>query len=218
MPETPSPIESAPARGSKLQVQIYVNRQPGDLSEAVLAALPSLAKRTRKISWTVPLEHEGYAEPKDRDFLRAIGYEDFVNDLSSFWPARGPVWDALGLAIFPRDRPGVILAEGKSYPRELYGDGTKASPSSRARIAKAIHWTQEQLGLPPDPEPWLGDLYQTANRLADLCWLRDRRVEAWLVHLLFLEDHTHVAASQEEWNRALHVADAALGLDRVSIP
>src|SRR5205823_2896442 len=93
------PEEAGVTHGSQLQIQIYVNRRSGDLTEAVLDALPSLASRTRKICWTVPLEHEAFAEPQDDDFLRAVGYGELASKLAEFWPARGPVWDALALAV-----------------------------------------------------------------------------------------------------------------------
>jgi hypothetical protein len=211
-------VEPATARGSKLQVQIYVNRRPGELTAAVLGSLPSLAGRTRKIGWTVPLEHEGFAEPKDRDFLRAVGYEDLVDNLAEFWPARGPVWDALGVSVFPTGRHGVVLAEGKSYPREMHGPGTKASETSRTRIAHSIEWTQRQLGISQDAERWLGPLYQTANRLAHVFWLRDRGVEAWLIHLLFIDDATHVPTTRSDWETGLRESNKSLGIADLELP
>jgi hypothetical protein len=199
--------------GSQLQVQIYVNRRSGDLTEAVLGALPSLARETRKICWTVPLEHENYAEPKDEAFLGAVGYADLAPKLAEFWPARGPVWDGLAVAILPDRRPGVVLAEGKSYPEEFRSGGTKAGDVSRERISSAIAATQQWLGVEKAPHLWLDDLYQSANRLAHLYWLREiAGVEAWLVHLLFTDDHTHRPATREEWEETLPSVDRDLGL------
>jgi hypothetical protein len=43
-------------RGSKLQTQLYVNRQPQALSEKVLEALPELAGREPRLEWVAPLE------------------------------------------------------------------------------------------------------------------------------------------------------------------
>ncbi len=216
----PHASDLTPARGSKLQVQIYVNRRPGDLSQTVLAALPTLAERTRKLCWTAPLEHERFAEPSDEQFLRAVGYGDLADQLSSFWPARGPVWDALAVAVLPSGRPGIVLAEGKSYPGEFHGGGAQAvSDSSKQKISAALVATQRWLGVEEDADRWLGSLYQSANRYAHLYWLREVvGVEAWLAHILFLEDKTHRSASRAEWESELPRIERKLGLEGVTVP
>ena len=207
------------ARGSRLQVQTYVNRRAGALSQAVLERFPDLAAERPKICWTAPLEHEAFAEPRDGEFLRAVGYADLAAELGAFWPARGPVWDALAIAVFPTGRPGVVLAEGKSYPDELLGPGTQAGELSRARIAEAIASTQRWLRLPEAPEEWLADGYQTANRLAHLYWLREvAGVPAWFVHVLFTDDHTHQAVSRESWEAALAGFKRSMKLDGRDTP
>lgn len=166
-----------------------------------------------------PLEHENFAELKDAAFLRAVGFGELAGSLADYWPARGPVWDALGVAIFPTGRPGVVLVEGKSYPAEVYGSGCKATPDAATKIEKALGATQRWLGLHEDPARWTGSLYQSANRLAHLYWLREvAGVEAWLAHVLFVDDRTHKAASRAEWERALPDVDRDLGIDAVDLP
>jgi hypothetical protein len=97
---------------------------------------------------------------------------------------------------------GVLLAEGKSYPDEmLKGSGATATdPTSKCTIEKALAWTQGTLGLPLNTDTWTGPLYQNANRLAHLYWLRFRGVRAWLVHLLFTDD-PHQKTTAAEWAR-----------------
>src|SRR5688572_1066365 len=109
------------AKGSRLQVQIYVNRRSGDLSQAVATALPTLQARQAHLCWTAPLEANGFSEPQDKAFLAAVGLTAHADRLAEFWPKGGPVWDGLAIAVFPSGRPGVVLAEGKSYPGEVYG-------------------------------------------------------------------------------------------------
>ncbi len=47
-------------------------------------------------------------------------------------------------------------------------------------------------------------LYQSANRYAHLYWLREvAGVDAWLTHLLFVDDPTYGATSQELWEEKL---------------
>jgi hypothetical protein len=89
----------------------------------------------------------------------------------------------------------------------------EAGDISREKIEKALAATQQWLGVEEAPDRWLGELYQSANRLAHLYWLRKvARVEAWLVHLLFTDDYTHRGASREEWDRDLPLIDRELGL------
>jgi hypothetical protein len=89
-------------RGSRLQTQPYVNRQPQALRERVLETLPELAVRGPRLEWVAPLEQprpplrEPFAEPRDEAML---GLERLAGALSDFWPTRGP---GLGRA---RDHP-----------------------------------------------------------------------------------------------------------------
>ena len=52
------------------------------------------------------------------------------------------------------------------------------------------------------PADWCGPLYQNANRLAHIYWLRSLGFRAWLVHLLFVDDK-HGATSEAQWEAAL---------------
>lgn len=121
------------------------------------------------------------------------------------------MWDALAI-VDCGDRPGVILAEGKSQPSELFGSGCKAGPGSRPMIDAALVRTQAWLGVDLDTALWCGRLYQTANRLAHLYWLNEVvGVRAWLVHLLFVND-PHSRTSAQQWTAEIRAADAELGL------
>lgn len=216
-------------RGSQLQMQIYVNRREPELSAAVLAAFPDLAKGGARLQWTSPLEGEKFAEYRDAAFLRAIEREDLVGALADFWPARGPVWDGLAVIAIPGAEPGVVLAEGKSYPGEFYSGGTRAtSPASLDLIRSAMEATQRWLEIGPDADRWMkpirpGDpsssLYQSANRYAMLYWLRALcGVDARLVHVLFEDDQSFKRATRAEWDSALPGIQADLGLAGVRVP
>jgi hypothetical protein len=113
-------------------------------------------------------------------------------------------------------RPGVLLVEGKSYPAEFHSGGAGAKPgsASRALIARSLGWTQDVLGASGASVPdWCGRLYQSANRLAHLCWLRSRGVDAWLVHLLFVND-PRSPTSAPEWENTVELVERELGLPR----
>jgi hypothetical protein len=215
-------------RGSQLQVRLYVNEQPDALSAAVLDQMPDLADRAASLEWRAPLAPE-YKEPRDGAFLASVDREDLAGSLREFWPARGPVWDALAVVHLVGGGCGVLLCEGKSHPGEIYGGGTKARERSRTRIAEALGATQDWLGIPRAPERWMDPLrsaqsgyssvYQSANRYAHLYWLREiAGVEAWLCHLLFVDDPTHGATSRECWDKKLPEIEQDLGLHGRTVP
>jgi hypothetical protein len=209
-------------RGSQLQVRLYVNEHTDALTAAVLDQVPDLAERASSLEWRAPLAPK-FKEPRDQPFLKAIAREALADSLREFWPARGPVWDALAVVNLRGGGSGVLLCEGKSHPAEVYGGGTKAGKRSRARIAAALAETQAWLGLPREPERWMDPLrpqqrghssvYQSANRYAHLYWLREcAGVEAWLCHLLFVDDPTYGTTSRECWDKKLSEIKHDLGL------
>ncbi len=215
-------------RGSQFQVRVYVNEHRDNLDMAVLDQMPSLAERAFSLDWRAPLAPE-YEEPRDRAFLKAVGREDLTGSLRKFWPARGPVWDALAVVNLRRGGHGVLLCEGKSHPAEVYGGGTKAGQRSRDRIAVALAQTQKWLRTPRDPQRWMDPLrpeergyssvYQSANRYAHLYWLREiAGVEAWLCHLLFVDDPTYGKTSRECWDEKLPEIERDLGLEGRAVP
>jgi hypothetical protein len=90
-----------------------------------------------------------------------------------------------------------------------------------------VEWAQVQLGLAPNPKRWLepldpkrpsSSLYQTANRLTYVLWLRSQGVETWFCHLLFLRDHLHQPTTRETWEMALDQANLELGIGDLEIP
>ena len=199
--------------GSQLQTQLYVNRRTDQLGAAIRAEFAELADA--EFEWRSPLAADGYAEYWDKAFLERVGLARHATELKAFWPTGGPHWDALAVVnLAGSDRPGVLLGEGKSYPGELYGSGCQAAPKSMSRtlIEKSLGWTQQHIGVTSRTRTdWCGPLYQNANRLAHLCWLRSLGIRAWLVHLLFLDD-PHGPTSAAEWQSALTTVDEELGL------
>jgi hypothetical protein len=197
--------------GSQRQIQTYVNRRASELDAAIMRSLPELTAAHASFDWVSPLEEEGFVEYRGEAFLGALGLPDLSGMLASFWPRGGPVWDGLARVSLPElDRPGVLLVEAKSYPLEMYSNGCCASKVSRSRIVDALQRTQHWLGV--DHTDWTGPLYQTANRLAHLYFLRELAgVPTWLVNVYFTGDQ-HRPTSQLAWQEALKSAKAALGL------
>lgn len=205
--------------GSQLQTQLYVNKRTADLDESIRRAIPDLSDAT--FDWRSPLAAENYREYWDAAFLKALDLSEHAQALSRFWPTGGPHWDALAVVTHPGGQgPGALIIEGKSYPDEML-KGSPASAeigsSSRMLIEAALAWTQGRLGIELDLASWTGALYQNANRLATLLWLRQRGVDAWLVHLLFTGDQRS-PTTEDEWKRAVASAEKTLGVERVNIP
>lgn len=204
--------------GSMLQTQLYVNDRTSELNAAVLDALPTLASLRPEIRWVSPLRAEAYREFWDAAFLRALGFPELAGRLGEWWPRRGgPHWDALARLEFPDGSAGALLAEGKSYPGEMYDEKgcAASSPASLEKIRTALGETQRWLGVDRPVESWLRPLYQTANRLATLRWLIEQlEGRAWLVHLCFLDDPTHIRSTRREWEDAFRTADQLLGIER----
>jgi hypothetical protein len=203
------------AHGSRRQLQDYVNEKADILSQTVLAALPPrLAELAATIRWVSPLARNDYQECRDGDFLRAIGAENQSTRLADFWPSMGPCWDALGVITDPAGRlkPGAILVEAKSHIPEIYGNGCQAGNSSLDKIDRALAETRQWLGVEGDAD-WRGPLYQYANRLAHLYFLREKTEKpTWLVNLYFLDDPIG-PTSQEEWRVEIPKVKRLLGIN-----
>lgn len=196
--------------GSQLQVQLYSARRFGALSDALRLAL---GRSTESLRWIAPVESSGFVELLDDAFLENLGHGAHTNALRSFWPGSGPRWDGLAL-LEPSGT--VLLIEGKSYPAEMRGGGCQAkAPHSVALIDAALDETKRWLGVPADAN-WKGALYQYANRLAHVRFLRELGIEAWLVNLCFAADPTKNPTDEHTWRAALTAIKQELGLGDIS--
>jgi hypothetical protein len=207
-------------RGSQMQTQLYVNRRAHELNAAIFAALPDLADQQPTIVWRSPLESGKFAEYRDGAFLKAVGLGQHTASLAQFWPSRGPVWDALAQVDLAGGGHGVILLEAKAHCNEMYAGGTRAGVQSRKQITAAIQATQKWSGSTAPVAQWLdsmagkpnSSLYQLANRIAMLYWLREvANVPAWLVNLYVLGD-SYRNTTQEMWDSEIEAAYEQLGL------
>ncbi|MBV9437615.1 MAG: hypothetical protein JOZ44_16265 [Acidobacteria bacterium] len=191
--------------GSQRQIQQWVNQRPRELSVAIAAAFGG-DLTAEDIEWVSPLARCRYAEYRDADFLRVVGLSAFANHLRSFWPQRGPCWDALAT-----HRDGCILVEAKSHIAELYAGGCLASEKSLRIIRGSLDKAKDWLHVPREAN-WLGPLYQSANRLAYLYFLREvARVPCFLANIYFIDD-PRSPTQLEQWKVALREAACALGL------
>jgi hypothetical protein len=97
--------------------------------------------------------------------------------------------------------------------QEIYGGGCGASPRSRQKIQAAFDATKTWLGVSPDVN-WMERLYQSANRYANLYFLREiAGVQAYLVNLYFVGD-PRTPTNREDWDAAIESVNRELGLVR----
>lgn len=202
--------------GSQLQMQIWANARRERLSGAVCTALGLPTDSAAE--WVSPVPPE-FGEFKDGAFLRALGLEAGRSALRQFWPQGGPVWDGLAIVGLPDGQKTYVLVEAKSYPDEVIGSGCQAVEGgpSRILIESSLNATATWLGVPLK-EVWLGDLYQSANRLAHVYFLREKLgKDARLVNLCF-ENDPHRPTTRTAWDDAHSTFKASLGLTGVQVP
>ena len=67
---------------------------------------------------------------------------------------------------------------------------------------------------------WLGRLYQSANRLAHLSFLRSHiQIPAWLVNVYFTNDPDPIrSTSREQWDVALKAIKEELAVSGLQLP
>jgi hypothetical protein len=194
-------VQSKGTRGSLKWIQRAVALRPDLLKPKALA----------EIKWVSPLESDDFAEYRDGAFLDRLGFGHLRDDLASFWPSRGPQWDALGLS------DGIpVLVEAKAHIREFMSPASHATAAaSRDKITKAFNEVRRDLEVHTSVD-WLETFYQFTNRLAHLWWFRKRHnVDAHLVFVSFLNDADMDGPHHEEaWEAAFDVARFALGLPK----
>lgn len=204
--------------GSQRQIQLFVNQYPDQLNQAILLALPDLAAMAPGIEWRSPLRPESYREYGDKQFMDAIGLAHLSDRLvGSFWPTGGPKWDALARLALSDNENGVLLLEAKSHRLELCSC-CAASKESRKLIQRAFTLTQTEWLNLPRQRPWFSPVYQYANRIAHLCFLRHvLGVQAWLVNVYFLGERRR-PTTRHQWLDLLPEVHAELGLSKTEVP
>lgn len=200
--------KEAPTLGSQRLLQRAVNERP-ELLQSALRKSGAIDRR-ESVNWASPLAAENFVEYRDQAALDRLGLCGALSKpLREYWPARGPVWDALG--VTSRGRP--IVVEAKAHIPEAASPGTKASPKSLELIERSLRETRKHLA-PKASSPWTGTFYQYANRLAYQYYLKVLNSQE--SSLVFL-DFTHAVdvdgpATEEEWRGATRMIHAVLGL------
>ena len=187
-------------RGSLRWVQHSVN-EGSDILGAEIGIGP--------IQWRSPLASDEYAKYRDSSFLDLLGIALPRRPLSSFWPARGPQWDALGRA----QSGEIILVEAKAHVSEILSPASQASEDTLPLIRTSLAEAAVGMGALPGAVDWSQRFYQYTNRLAHAYLLRELNgVPTLLVFLYFIGDREMDGPeSRREWDAALAVLHEALG-------
>jgi len=198
-------IQQKGIKGSLKWIQYILNDYPDILDNSIKKFLP--ASRSQSIEWLSPLADDDYAEYRDQTFLDLLGIKLTKKELKAFWPSQGPQWDALGRI----KKEAYFLIEAKAHVSEIISSSQAKAKSSVSLINKSLRETAKYLNLKPGIDLTKG-FYQYSNRLAHLYLLRVlNNIPTYLVFVYFLNDHTHISTSREEWNGALQLMHSFLG-------
>ncbi|MFC1944670.1 hypothetical protein ACFLX5_04175 [Chloroflexota bacterium] len=194
-------------KGSLKWVQLLVNEYP-ELINSPLRKMSGLTYDI-PISWLSPIFTDQFAEYRDQAFLDLLDIHLVHRPLGTFWPGRGPQWDALARA----GSGEVFLVEAKAHVDEMLSSGTKSSTKSKMLIDRSFIEVQKFLDVHPVVD-WSQVLYQYANRLAHLYLLRELNdVQAFLVLLYFVRDREMDGPlTIGEWKSAIKIVKGVLGL------
>jgi len=204
-------MKSFASAGSQRWLQMAVNRKP-QLLLGALQRSGAIAPRA-SVTWCSPLEKDDFQEYRDGHALEKAGIAtaSLKKPLLEFWPARGPVWDALG--ITSEGHP--LFLEAKAHIPEAATPASKASSASLQLIEQSLGQAR-QFYAPRATATWSNLFYQYANRLAHQYFLQKLNdVPSTLVFLYFVNaDDMLGPMSAEEWNGAVRLIHAVLGLPK----
>lgn len=194
-------------KGSKKWIQLAVNDYPSVLFDLLI---PELHPKPTKINWRSPLRSDGFSEYRDKKFIDYLGLKLEDRPLKSFWPSRGPRWDALA----ETDMSQVLLVEAKAHKAEIREQGTDASGESKDRIDCSLKETQLFLDADLSVDWSEYPFYQYANRLAHLYLLTELNgIDAYLLMIYFLNDcEMGGPNSPTIWRKAIQSFREEMGL------
>lgn len=199
------------SRGSQRWLQVAVTRAPHVLDQALQAA--AVIPQGAQVHWRSPRQEDGFAEYRDEPALACLGITAEQlrrRPLQDFWPARGPVWDALGTSGELK-----ILVEAKAHIAEAASPGSKAGEHSLKQIIRSLEEARRWYA-PKANVNWHRQLYQYANRLAFHYFLSQANGIA--TQLVFLDFYNapdvHSPDCPQKWEGATEMIHALLGLPR----
>jgi hypothetical protein len=195
--------------GSQRWLQIAVNRKPQLLLSA-LRRSGAIGPRS-SVMWQSPLEGDRFREYRDQAALTKAQISSLKKPLTDFWPARGPVWDAIGVT----SESTPLFVEAKAHIPEAASPATRASAASRDLIERSLVEAR-RFYAPRATADWSRVFYQYANRLAYQYFLkRVNGIPSTLAFLYFVNaDDMLGPMSEQEWHGANRLVHAVLGVPK----
>jgi hypothetical protein len=192
-------------------VQHVINEHPEPLNDPINNSISK--KHAQAIEWLSPKIEDEYAEYRDQTFLDLLGIKLTKTKLKDFWPTRGPQWDALGRI----ENKAYFLVEAKAHVSEIISSSQAKSARSILLIERSLNEIKNYLKLKAYLDLSNG-FYQYSNRLAHLYLLRQLNgISAYLVFVYFVNDHTHIPTTRDEWNGALQLMHSVLSTHKHSL-
>jgi hypothetical protein len=205
MPRRPRPKET---QRSEHWLRVAVNDHQSRFDEHIRGAFGLDAADT--IDWRSPIKSDAFAEYYDQEFLDRLDLNNLKVPLETFWPKSGPRWDGLA-----KTKSGkVILVEAKAYIEEAVDGGSGAkSPRSVEMIEVSLAAAKAAYRASKDAN-WETPLYQYANRLSHLYYLRRlNEVEAYLLFVYFaVACDVPNPCTRRQWEGAIRLTEKCLGL------
>ena len=163
------------------------------------------------MTWHSPLEGDEFREYRDQPALAKAGIANLKRPLDSFWPARGPVWDAIGVS----SDGNPLFVEAKAHIPEAASPATRASAASRELIEQSLKEARRYYA-PRATAVWSKLFYQYANRLAHQYFFKQvNGIPSTIAFLYFVKaDDMLGPMSEEEWKGAIRLIHAALGVPK----
>jgi hypothetical protein len=194
--------------GSQRWLQVAVERYPDLLAAALQQS--GVISHGAEVTWRSALREDDFREYRDAEALRKAGISALPRrPLKDFWPARGPVWDAVGVGSDGR----ALFVESKAHIPEAASPACRASSASLSRIQASLAEARRAYS-PKSSADWSGLFYQYANRLAYQVLInRLNGIPSALVFIYFVNDvDMQGPTSEAEWKGAIRLIHAALGL------
>ena len=137
--------------GSQHQLRRWILERPDAVNNDLLTRNLGLAAWAHTIEWISPTV-ASTIELRDQAGAMA-GLSDPSPRSTGWWPAGGPVWDAVARVNGPDGETGAIFLEAKAREGELTSGGCKATaPQSIETIRSALADVQASLGVTPSPQ------------------------------------------------------------------
>ena len=183
-------------KGSRFWMQECINNEDllERLNKDILNAADLSGIDLNVIEWLSPLADNNYKEYQlSQTFLcENFGLENFD---FSFWPKRGPQWDAIGIA----DDKTIILVEAKAHLGEWSSYLSSKNHDNTRLIKKAITEVFSDYG--GDETKRTHGYYQLSNRI--VFWHRFKQYNhpCVLILLNFTNDRRFKPTSEEDFSK-----------------